>query len=73
MKVRGGMLVLRRVATTDVAANEAEAQMHPAVAGLKTVFAPFGGRSYLFYVIKVSTLHSFIIPAGEVLMLPDSR
>ena len=37
--VLGGVLVLRRIAAADVAAVEAAAEMHPAVAGLQALLA----------------------------------
>jgi hypothetical protein len=33
MKVFGSMLVLRRITTSDMTANEAEAKMHPSISG----------------------------------------
>ena len=39
MKVLGGVFVLRRVATTDMATLQAEPQVHPAVAHLYAFFA----------------------------------
>src|SRR5579859_5531759 len=39
VKMFGGMLVPGRIAATDVAANLAQAQVHPTVAHLETLFA----------------------------------
>jgi hypothetical protein len=39
LEVLGGMLILRRVATSDMTAAQAQSQMHPAVADLDAVFA----------------------------------
>jgi hypothetical protein len=39
MKMLGGVLVLRRVAATDVAAGHAQAQMNPRVANFYAFFA----------------------------------
>jgi len=39
MEVLGGMLVFRRIATTDVPTAQAHAKMNPAVADLQALFA----------------------------------
>src|SRR5690348_14455239 len=39
MEVFCGVAILRRVAASDVAAFEAEAQVHPLIAGLQALFA----------------------------------
>jgi hypothetical protein len=42
VEVFGRVLVLRRIAAADVAAVEASAQVHPAVAALQALFAALG-------------------------------
>src|SRR5689334_16376516 len=44
LEMPGRMLVPRLVAATDVAAGEAQSQMHPVVAGLQALFAPVTAR-----------------------------
>ena len=44
MKVLRRVLVLRRVAATDVTARFAQAQMHPRIAHLQTFFTTLGAR-----------------------------
>jgi hypothetical protein len=39
MEMFGGVFVLRRVATSDVPAGEAQAQMYPGIAHLHALFA----------------------------------
>lgn len=43
MEMSTGMFVFGAVATADVAASEALAQMHPGVAGLEALFTAIGG------------------------------
>jgi hypothetical protein len=53
MKVFCGMLVLRRIATSNVAAGQAQPQMNPRVARFQTFFATVAARLHfpnLFHV-----------------------
>ncbi len=45
MKMLGGMLVLRAVTATHMAAGEAEAKMNPFIPGFHAFLAPVGARS----------------------------
>jgi hypothetical protein len=55
VEVFGGMLVFRGVAAADVAAGEAEAEVHPAVTHLEALFAAFGFRLGGLDVFDVGT------------------
>jgi len=59
MKVFRGVLILGGVATTDVAAFEAEAQVNPAVAHLETFLAAFvAGSDFLdFFQVCAGLAH----------------
>src|SRR5262249_59160652 len=46
VKVRGGVLVRRRVTAPDVSADHADAEMHPPVADAQTVLAAARARMY---------------------------
>jgi hypothetical protein len=62
VKVFGGMLVLGRVATGGVSANQAHTQMDPGIASLNAVFAHMLVRLPYFDLIKVSAFfrHRFL-------------
>ena len=51
MKVRSRMAILRRIATADVAALKAHAQVDPAVADLQAILASLAPGLYLLHVI----------------------
>jgi hypothetical protein len=53
MEVLGGVLVFRRVAATDMAALQAQAQVHPTVTHFQALFASPGVRSDWFNVIQM--------------------
>ncbi len=55
VKVFGGVLVLGRVATTDIAADEAHPQMDPSIAGLHALLTNMLVRFSYLNLIKVST------------------
>lgn len=55
VKVTGGMLVRRRVATTDMATRHTKPQVEPNAANPKTVLAPIRARHNLFNLIQVAT------------------
>ena len=61
VKVPGGMLVLRRIAATNVSAGETQPQVDPAIAGLEAVFAAFGaGRDFVNLLHMATSLgHGF--------------
>src|SRR5918997_5146636 len=57
VEVPGCVLVLARIATSDVSAREALAQVDPRVAHLETLLAALRGRGYVFVdLIRVSAL-----------------
>jgi hypothetical protein len=66
VKVFGGVLILGRVAATDIAADEAHAQMDPGIAELNAVLTNMFVRFSDFDLIKVSTLlrHRFLLSVG---------
>lgn len=51
MKVSAGVAIFRRIATPDMPALQAHAEMDPAIAGLKAFFAAFGMGLDVFYMI----------------------
>jgi len=55
VKMFGGVLVFRGVATANVAATQAQAQMHPTIAHLEAFFAAFGLGFYFLNLIEVGT------------------
>ena len=57
VEVFGRMLVRRTVAASDVATNQAHAQVDPAPADLKAVLAPIGARCNVSYLLDVSAGH----------------
>jgi len=58
MKVLGRVLVLRRVTTTDMAADEAFPQMNPGIAHFKALLAAFAAGFDLtnFFYMRTSCL-----------------
>jgi hypothetical protein len=52
----GRVLILGRVATANVAAAQAQAKMHPAVAHLQAFFTPASMRFYLMDLIEMCAL-----------------
>lgn len=56
MKMFGGVLIRRAVATADVTAGFAQSQVHPCVAHLQAIFTPFGPGRDCPYLIEVGTL-----------------
>jgi hypothetical protein len=56
MEVLGGVLVLGRIATTHVAADQALAQVHPRLAHLQALLAPFGAWLDVVDLVEVRTL-----------------
>ena len=60
MEVFGGMLVFRRIATTDVPTAQAQAKMHPAIAHLQALFATLAMRRDFPDLIEMGALsHRF--------------
>ncbi len=53
MKMPGGMLVFRAVATTYMAALQAQPEMHPRISTLKTLGATIGARLHLADLIQM--------------------
>jgi hypothetical protein len=62
VKVFGGMLVLGRVATGRMSANQAHTQVDPGIASLNAVFTDMLARLPYFDLIKVSAFlrHRFL-------------
>ena len=58
VKMFGGVTVGRAVATSDVAAREAEAQVDPSSADLQAIFTALGGRDDLLDLFQMFTCHS---------------
>jgi hypothetical protein len=54
MKVLGGVLVLRGIATPDVAAFKTQAQMDPRVTHLEALFATFRVRLGMLGLLQVN-------------------
>jgi hypothetical protein len=50
-----GVFVLRGITTADVAASQAQAQMHPSVAPLEALLAAFGLWLHTFDLIEMGT------------------
>ena len=61
------MLVLRRIATPDVTATEANAKMHPAVAGFHAILANATRRLKIFRMADVLTkgCHEEMVPLKQ--------
>jgi hypothetical protein len=55
VKMLGGVLVLRRIAASDVATNHAQSKVHPLVAQLQALLAAFGMRLHVLNLIQVLT------------------
>ena len=55
MKMRGGVMIGRRIATADVPARHAETQVHPRVADSQTIFTAARTRRHGFNLIKMRT------------------
>ena len=55
VKVFGGVLILGRVAATDIAADQAHTQVDPGVAGLRALLTNVLIRFSYFDLIKVRT------------------
>jgi hypothetical protein len=52
-KVLGGVLVLRRIAATDVAAEKTHAEMHPGISHFEALLATFRIGMDLVYVFEM--------------------
>jgi hypothetical protein len=72
VEVLGGVFVFRRVAATNMAALQAQPQVHPAVTHLQTLFAALGVRRDLFDLVEMlAGLHGYppskrMAPANEI-------
>src|SRR5579883_1943934 len=55
LKVFGGMLVLRRIAATNMAAGQAKTKMNPRIAGCKAFLAPISARCDRLNLVAVVT------------------
>jgi hypothetical protein len=56
MEMFGRVLILRRIATSDVPAGQAQAQMYPGIANLDAVFADVFVRGSDLYLIQMLAL-----------------
>jgi hypothetical protein len=68
VEVLGSVLILRRIAATDVAANQTQAQMYPRITHLKAFLAAFACRCdflYLFCVGAGMLRHFFLLCASD--------
>ena len=63
MKMFCGVFVLGRVTTSDMTAAQAQAQMHPAIAHLQTLFAAPGLRLHVLDLIEMRTVFRHASPA----------
>jgi hypothetical protein len=72
VKMFGGVLILRRVATAHVSAGETQTQVHPGIASLHAVFAHMLGRGFDFDLVQVGTFlwHSFLVSPGKFILKP---
>jgi hypothetical protein len=50
------VFVLRRIATADVSARQANTEMHPAIAGFDAILANPFGRPKVFRIFQVFTM-----------------
>lgn len=57
MEMLGGVLIRRTIATADVSAGEAHAEVDPSGADFEALFATFGGRSDFVDLREVMTGH----------------
>src|SRR5262249_31714157 len=62
VEMLGRVLVLRRIATANVAAREAHAQMHPRIARLEALFAAAGVRLDVVDLVLVRTSFHRLVP-----------
>ena len=56
VKVCGRVLVFGGIATAHVSTDEAFTELHPAIAGLQTLFTPLRARRDLSNLVKMCTL-----------------
>jgi hypothetical protein len=54
LEMFGGVLVLGGIATADMAAFEAEAQVHPCIANAQAILAPIGGGLYVSDLVEMA-------------------
>lgn len=59
MEMLGGVLIRRTIATADVTADEAHAEVDPSGADLQTLFAAFSRRSHFLDLGEVMAFHIF--------------
>jgi hypothetical protein len=67
VKMFGGMLVFGGIAAANMPANQAFAQMHPAIPHLQTFFATFGARLNIVNLIGMDTGFCHDIPFPPVI------
>jgi hypothetical protein len=61
VEVLGGVLVLRGVTAADVAALQAEAQVHPAIPHLETLFTTVRAWRHIPNLVEMRTLLGHVI------------
>jgi hypothetical protein len=78
MKMFGSVLILRRVAATDMPTLKAETQMHPGIAYFQAVLASMSAWGYVANLIEVCTplCHIyllFLLNSHSMLTLPEAK
>ncbi len=82
VEVFGGVLVLGRIAATNVSTFEADAQVYLCISGFQAVLAAVRAWGNLLYLVKMCTLCSqsvfpFLLPAAAIVIggrgHPDTR
>ena len=58
VKMPGGVLILRRIATADMPAFETEAQVYPRIPDSQTILTAIRAGCNLSYVVEMGTLCS---------------
>jgi hypothetical protein len=74
VKVLGGVLVLRRIAAADMAANHTEPQVNPSIAGFQALLATVRMRLDVSNLVRVGTgFHAFPSKSSFILEQKRSR
>ncbi len=55
VKMFSRVFVLGRIAAADMAADQADAQMHPAITRIQAIFAALRAWRHLLYLVKMRT------------------
>ena len=70
VKMLRGVLILGLIAAPDMAANQADAKVHPRVSGLETILAPLSAGRDRADLIQMSTLHLNSLSDRSARLLP---